>query len=101
MFLHGATWGGHPVSCAVALANLEVFETEDVLGNVQRNEGWFGEQLRGSRTAHEIVGDVRGTGLLLGARAGQGPRAQGPMFDDAESEDLLRGFLSAGCSSSG
>ena len=34
-FLHGHTFGGHPVSCAVALANLDLFESEDVLGNVR------------------------------------------------------------------
>src|SRR5680860_75323 len=63
-YLHGSTWGGHPVSCAVALANLEVFSSADVLGNVRRNEGWLGEQLRELGHRHEIVGDVRGTGYF-------------------------------------
>ena len=40
-FLHGVTFAGHPVSCAVALANLDVFEKEDLLGNVRANEGVF------------------------------------------------------------
>ena len=57
-------WGGHPVSCAVALANLGVFDSEDVLGNVRRNEGWLSERLRDLQARHEIVGDVRGTGYF-------------------------------------
>ena len=40
-FAHGITFGGHPVSCAVALANLDVFEREDILGHVQANAGEF------------------------------------------------------------
>jgi adenosylmethionine-8-amino-7-oxononanoate aminotransferase len=94
MFVHGATWGGHPVSCAVALANLEVFETEDVLGNVQRNEGWFGDQLRELYDRHEMVGDVRGTGYFWALELVK-DREHKVMFDDDESEDLLRGFLSS------
>ncbi|HWH99405.1 MAG TPA: aspartate aminotransferase family protein, partial [Propionibacteriaceae bacterium] len=38
VFPHGYTFGGHPVSCAVGLANLDIFEREDLLGNVLRNE---------------------------------------------------------------
>ena len=38
-FLHGVTFAGHPVSAAVALANLDVFEKEDLLGNVRAHEG--------------------------------------------------------------
>jgi adenosylmethionine-8-amino-7-oxononanoate aminotransferase len=37
-FPHGYTFGGHPVSCAVGLANLDLFEREDLLGNVLRQE---------------------------------------------------------------
>ncbi len=40
-FLHGVTFAGHPVSCAVAMANLDVFEKEDLLGNVRGNEAAF------------------------------------------------------------
>ena len=44
-FPHGYTFGGHPVSCAVALANLDIFEREDLLGNVLRNENAFRQTL--------------------------------------------------------
>jgi adenosylmethionine-8-amino-7-oxononanoate aminotransferase len=93
MFLHGATWGGHPVACAVALANLQVMEDDDVLGNVQRNGEWFGQQLRDLAEKHHIVGDVRGTGYFWAMELVK-DRDHKVMFDDDESERLLRGFLS-------
>jgi adenosylmethionine-8-amino-7-oxononanoate aminotransferase len=93
MFLHGATWGGHPVACAVALANLAVFDSEDVLGNVQRNGEWLGGQLRELMARHEIVGDVRGTGYFWALEL-VADREHKVAFDDAHAERLLRGFLS-------
>ncbi|MFA9445015.1 aspartate aminotransferase family protein [Egicoccus sp. AB-alg6-2] len=94
MFVHGATWGGHPVAAAVALENLRLFDELQVLENVRANEGWFEEQLRGLYDRHEIVGDVRGTGYFWALELVKDRRHK-VMFDDAESELLLRGFLSA------
>ena len=93
MFLHGSTWGGHPVACAVALANLEIFEREDVLGNVRRNEDWLAGQLHDLADRHEIVGDVRGTGYFWALELVK-DRERRIMFTAEESEELLRGFLS-------
>jgi adenosylmethionine-8-amino-7-oxononanoate aminotransferase len=93
MYLHGSTWGGHPVAAAVALANIEVFEKEDILGNVQRNGEWFGEQLQDLYDRHEIVGDVRGTGYFWALELVK-DREHKIGFDDDETERLLRGFLS-------
>jgi hypothetical protein len=92
MFLHGSTWGGHPVACAVAIANLGVFDSEDVLANVRRNEEWLGGQLRELAARHEIVGDVRGTGYFWALELVK-DRDRRISFDDEESESLLRGFL--------
>jgi adenosylmethionine-8-amino-7-oxononanoate aminotransferase len=92
MFLHGSTWGGHPVASAVALANLEVFERDDVLDNVGANEGWFGAQLRELGSRHEIVGDIRGTGYFWALELVK-DRDRRVGFDDEEAEALLRGFL--------
>jgi hypothetical protein len=63
-FLHGITFAGHPVSCAVALANLEIFAREDLLGHVRKNEGYFRSLLEGMRDL-AIVGDVRGDGYFF------------------------------------
>ena len=92
MFLHGSTWGGHPVAAAVALANIGVFESEDLLGNVARNGPWLGDQLRELMSRHEIVGDVRGTGYFWAMEL-VADREHKIMFDDEQSERLLRGFL--------
>jgi adenosylmethionine-8-amino-7-oxononanoate aminotransferase len=64
-FLHGLTFGGHPMSAAVALANLDVFERERILDNVLANEPLFREMLESLRDI-PIVGDIRGAGYFMG-----------------------------------
>ncbi len=91
-FLHGVTFAGHPVSAAVALANLDVFEKEDLLGNVRANEGAFRATLE-KLSDLPIVGDVRGDGYFYGIELVK-DKASRETFDDDESERLLRGFLS-------
>ncbi|MBW3604439.1 MAG: aspartate aminotransferase family protein [Actinobacteria bacterium] len=93
MFLHGSTWGGHPVACAVASANIAVFESEDLLGNVAKNGPWFHEQLQRLYQEHDIVGDVRGIGYFWALELVK-DRDRKIAFDDTETEELLRGFLS-------
>jgi adenosylmethionine-8-amino-7-oxononanoate aminotransferase len=91
-FQHGITFGGHPVSCAVALANLDVMESEDLTGHVRRNEGEFRRRLEGLRDL-PIVGDVRGAGFFYGIELVR-DRSTKETFTEGESEQLLRGFLS-------
>src|ERR1017187_4115001 len=91
-FLHGVTFAGHPVSCAVALANLDVIEKEDLLGNVRANEAAFRATLE-KLSDLPIVGDVRGDGYFYGIEMVK-DKATKETFDDDESERLLRGFLS-------
>jgi hypothetical protein len=91
-FLHGVTFAGHPVSCAVALANLDVFEKEDLLGNVRANEATFRATLEKLYDL-PIVGDVRGDGYFYGIEMVK-DKATRETFSDEESERLLRGFLS-------
>ncbi|MGB6456690.1 MAG: aspartate aminotransferase family protein [Streptosporangiaceae bacterium] len=91
-FLHGVTFAGHPVSCAIAMANLDVFEKEDLLGNVRSHEGAFRSTLE-KLTDLPIVGDVRGDGYFYGIELVK-DKATRETFDDDESERLLRGFLS-------
>jgi adenosylmethionine-8-amino-7-oxononanoate aminotransferase len=99
MLAHGFTFGGHPVSAAVAMANLDLFESEDLLGNVRRNEGAFRSTLE--RLADlPIVGDVRGDGYFYGIELVK-DKATKESFDDDESERLLRGFLSRALFDSG
>jgi adenosylmethionine-8-amino-7-oxononanoate aminotransferase len=91
-FLHGITFAGHPVSCAVAMANLDVFEKEDLLGNVRAHEATFRATLDKLGDL-PIVGDVRGAGYFYGIELVK-DKATRETFNDDESERLLRGFLS-------
>jgi len=91
-FLHGFTFGGHPISCAVALANIAVLEEEGVLDNVRENEGRFRAMLESLRDI-PIVGDVRGAGYFHAIELVR-DRETKESFGDEESEWLLRGFLS-------
>ena len=91
-FLHGITFAGHPVSCAAALANLDIMEKEDLPGRVREHEGEF-------RTALEtlgdlpIVGEVRGAGYFYGIELVK-DQATRETFTAEESGHLLRSFLS-------
>jgi adenosylmethionine-8-amino-7-oxononanoate aminotransferase len=91
-FPHGYTFGGHPVSSAVALANLELFETEGLLENVRTNAPVFRATLE-KLLDLPIVGDVRGDGYFYGIEMVKDKTTR-ETFDDEESERLLRGFLS-------
>jgi adenosylmethionine-8-amino-7-oxononanoate aminotransferase len=91
-FPHGYTFGGHPVSAAVALENLNIFEEEGLLANVRENSPKFRSTLE-KLTDLPIVGDVRGDGYFFGIELVK-DKATKETFTDDESERLLRGFLS-------
>ncbi len=92
MFAHGYTFGGHPVSAAVAMANLDIFEREQLNEHVQGTESAFRSTLE---RLHDlpIVGDVRGDGFFYGIEMVKDKQTK-ETFDHDESERLLRGFLS-------
>jgi adenosylmethionine-8-amino-7-oxononanoate aminotransferase len=91
-FMHGITFGGHPVAAAVALANLDVFERDGILDNVRTNEPAFRGMLDGLRDI-PIVGDVRGAGYFQAIELVKDQDTK-ESFSDEESEWLLRGLLS-------
>jgi len=93
-FYHGYTFGGHPVSAAVALENLDIFEEEGLNKNVRDNSPAFRATLE-KLTDLPIVGDVRGDGYFFGIELVK-DKATKETFSDDESERLLRGFLSKG-----
>ena len=91
-FLHGYTFGGHPVSTAVAMANLDIFEREHINEHVLANEDAFRSTLEKLYDL-PIVGNVRGDGYFYGIELVK-DKATKETFNDEESEKLLRGFLS-------
>jgi adenosylmethionine-8-amino-7-oxononanoate aminotransferase len=92
MFAHGLTFGAHPVAAAIALANLDIFEREDLCGQVRDREEAFRARLE-SLLDLPIVGDVRGAGFFLALELVKDKETR-ETFDDEESERLLRGFIS-------
>lgn len=92
MFTHGLTFSGHPVCCAVALANLDVFERENIVGHVQRHAGDFRAALE-TLADLPIVGDIRGDGYLYAIELVKDKKTR-ETFDEDESDRLLRGVLS-------
>jgi adenosylmethionine-8-amino-7-oxononanoate aminotransferase len=88
-FLHGITFAGHPVSCAVGLANLDVMADEDLPGRVRGLEGEFRGALE-TLLDLPFVREVRGMGYFYGIELTNG----GEDFTDGQCEWLIRKFLS-------
>jgi 4-aminobutyrate aminotransferase len=62
---HGSTYGGNPVCCAAAIATLEIIE--GILPQIRANGEIFMSGLRQLQKKHPMIGDVRGTGFMIGA----------------------------------
>jgi len=92
MYTHGVTFGGHPVMCAIALANIEIMKRERVVENVRDHGAEFRDTLE-QLLDLDIVGDVRGTGFFYAVELVKDKETRGG-FSDEECETLLRGFLS-------
>jgi adenosylmethionine-8-amino-7-oxononanoate aminotransferase len=91
-FAHGYTFGGHPVSTAVGLRNLQIFEEEKVLENVRANADGFRATLERLLDL-PIVGDVRGDGYFYGIELVKDKTTK-ETFTSEECERLLYGFVS-------
>jgi len=63
---HLSTFGGNPVSCAAALANIRVLEEEGLVGAAAEKGEWFMERLGDLASNHGVIGEVRGKGLMIG-----------------------------------
>ncbi len=91
-FVHGFTFGGHPMACATAMANIDVLENERLCEHVLDRENEFRAMLESLRDL-EIVGDVRGAGYFHAIELVK-DRDTKETFSHEEAEELLRGFLS-------
>ncbi|ACI98421.1 aspartate aminotransferase family protein [Rhodospirillum centenum] len=65
VFGHGYTYSGHPVSCAVALETLKIYEERDIVAHTRAVGARLQEGLARYRS-HPLVGEVRGVGLIAG-----------------------------------
>ncbi|CAB4928493.1 unannotated protein [freshwater metagenome] len=91
-FMHGFTFGGHPIGAAVALANIAAMEDEGIIEHVREHEHDLRAMLDSLRDI-PIVGDVRGAGYFHAIELVK-DRETKASFSSAESEALLRGYLS-------
>jgi adenosylmethionine-8-amino-7-oxononanoate aminotransferase len=92
MFMHGITFGGHPVMAAIALKNIEIMQRERIVEGVRENEEMIRSTLA-QLLALPIVGDLRGAGCFYAFELVKSKDTR-ESFSDEESEELLRGFLS-------
>jgi adenosylmethionine-8-amino-7-oxononanoate aminotransferase len=94
MFMHGSTFGGHPVSSAVALENIRIIEREKLLENVYNLEGYFEDELKRMAERHPIVEEIRGMGFFWAVEV-KPERADGtPLEGDDEYEKYFKGVVS-------
>ena len=91
-FLHGATWGGHPVVMAASIANLTAMQDEKVVENVAQNEDLLRARLDDLMAAHDMVMEVRGTGYFFALMLGHSRRS-GRGYSDAEASRMVKEVL--------
>ena len=92
MFNHGSTFGGHPVACAVAVANMRALRDEGVIANVVANEAYFQEGLDALTEQFDVVKEWRGCGYFYAVEL-MGSRARGVELVDDDRSALEGGVL--------
>jgi adenosylmethionine-8-amino-7-oxononanoate aminotransferase len=91
-YMHGITFGGHPVQSAIALKNIEIMKRERIVEHVAEQQDAFRDTLS-SLLDLPIAGDLRGTGFFYALELVKDKETR-ETFSDEECETLLRGFLS-------
>jgi adenosylmethionine-8-amino-7-oxononanoate aminotransferase len=92
MYMHGITFGGHPVQAAIALKNIEIMRRERIVEHVAAEQDAFHSTLA-QLLELPIVGDLRGTGFFYALELVKDKETR-ETFSEDECETLLRGFLS-------
>jgi len=88
---HASTFGGNPVSCAAALAVIDVIREERLLENAERQGRRIMKRLEELKDELELVGDVRGKGLMIGVELVKDERTKEPAKDEAR-EVMMRSW---------
>jgi acetylornithine aminotransferase/acetylornithine/N-succinyldiaminopimelate aminotransferase len=64
--MHGTTFGGGPLACAVAIAVIDTIRRDNLLEHIQRMGEYFLDQFQSLAATHSVITEVRGKGLMLG-----------------------------------
>ncbi len=100
--LHCSTFSGGPISCAAALATLEVIQRDRLVENAANTGTYLGERLRAVCTGHSLVREVRGRGLLWGIEVGGAVGPANELISQWLTVGLLeRGILTQVCETAG
>ena len=91
-FVHGSTFGGHPVATAVAVANLTAMREERVIENVVAQQDHLANLVRGLHDSYDVVKETRGMGFFYAFELA-GSRSEGRDLTDEQSAGLLGGEL--------
>jgi len=88
---HATTYGGNPVACAAAMAVIDVIKEEKLLENAQKQGNYIMKRLNEFKDESEILGDVRGKGLMIGAEIVEDKKSKAPAPKKAE-EIMMRSW---------
>jgi len=80
--MHGYTYSGHPVACAAAIATLDIVVNEDLPANAEKEGAYLNERLSSFIDKYDIVGDVRGKGLMSGIELVRDQKTKEPLEDE-------------------
>jgi 4-aminobutyrate aminotransferase len=97
----GGTYGGNAVACAAALATLDVIQDEGLVANAAAMGVRLIDGLRKVASAHPVIGDVRGLGLMVGSEFGTGDEPDAAAAQRAQKEAAERGLLLLTCGAHG
>jgi acetylornithine/N-succinyldiaminopimelate aminotransferase len=87
--MHGTTFGGNPLACAVAIAVVDTIRQTGLLAHVQDVGGYFKSQLQFLATRHSCITDVRGLGLMLGVELNSAELAKSAVARMMERQIIL------------
>src|SRR6185295_9667749 len=65
-FAHGYTYSAHPIAAAAGMANLDIFERENLVGKSAKTGAYFQKIMKDRIGTHPLVGEVRGVALACG-----------------------------------
>lgn len=81
---HLSTFGGNPVSCAAAVANIAYLQEEKVVENAAKKGGWLKGKFEEFKTQHAKIGEIRGKGLMIGIELVSDRSSKNPASEEAK-----------------